>query len=125
MVWALGTLLAILLTFRRSIVQYEPVEACVVLEHAYPKDASPIPRIRVDISLVLENVKSTTLAAGAWINVIGYILALPRSIRKKRDDRLRCADQSAHLQAVLIWSAGAIRIGEYEHTLEEQRLVQR
>jgi hypothetical protein len=125
MVWAFSTLLAILLTFRRSIVHYEPAEARILLEHAYPRDANPIPRIHVEVSLVLENIKSTTLAAGTWINVIGYTLAIPRSTHKSREDRLRLADQSVRLQAVLIWDAGAVRIGDYERMLEEQRLVQR
>ena len=111
--------------FCRSIVQYELAQGRVLLEHAYPKNASPIPRVWADASLVLETTKPSTLAEGVWINIIGYTQAPPRPSRKKNAQHLQHADLTASLQAVLIWDAGTVRIGDYEHTLEEQNRVQR
>ena len=65
------------------------------------------------------------MAAGTWINVIGYTLALPRLTRTRNMSSARDGgQQAALLQAVLIWDAGAVRAGEYENTLSEQRCVQ-
>ncbi|OCT47490.1 hypothetical protein CLCR_03729 [Cladophialophora carrionii] len=100
-----------------SGTKYDSARSQILLEHAFPKDISPVPRIWVDITLVLETTESTTLALGTWINVIGYVQATPRPIRRKSGNRFQRAAQP--LQAILIWDAGAVRIGEYENTLEE------
>jgi hypothetical protein len=115
--------IAVLLTSFPSIVQYDGSQSRVLLEHAFPKDTSPVPSIWVDLTLVLETTKSTTLSPGTWINVIGYVRVTPRASGRKSGNRFRSAAQS--LQAVLIWDAGAVRIGDYENTLEEAMHTQR
>ncbi|EXJ59718.1 hypothetical protein A1O7_03864 [Cladophialophora yegresii CBS 114405] len=102
--------------FLGCIVQYDSARSRILLEHAFPKDISPVPSIWVEITLILETTDSTTLAIGTWINVIGYVQATPQLIRRKSGERI---PRAAQLQAVLIWDAGAVRIGEYENTLIE------
>ncbi len=106
-------------------MEYDLAKGHLLLEHAYPKDASPVPTVWVDISLVLENTKSTSIAPGTWINVIGYVQALPRQTRSKSGNLGHNALHTARLQAVLIWDAGAVRLEDYENTLEKQKRVQR
>ena len=108
-----------------SIVQYEVAKGHILLEHAYPKNISSTPQIWADITLVLETTKSITIAPGTWINVIGYIQAPLRQSRRKTGSNTQLENEATILQAVLIWDAGAIRIGDYEHILEAQRRVER
>ena len=113
-----------LLTCCGSIVEYHIDKGHILLEHAYPTEASPVPSIWIDVSLVLENTKSTSLAPGTWVNVIGYVRST-RQTRRKSGSHLQNVAQTGSLQAVLIWDAGAVRIGDYEYSLEEQRRVRR
>lgn len=107
-------------------MQYEVAKGQILLEHAYPKDASPTPQVWVDINLVLESTKSSTLAPGTWVNVVGYVQTPTQQSRKKSATTAHRADEAAAtLQAVLAWDAGALRIAEYEHILEEQKRADR
>ncbi|KAJ9611400.1 hypothetical protein H2200_004584 [Cladophialophora chaetospira] len=103
------------------IVDYDIAKGQILLEHAYPKDAPTVPSLWVDVSLVVENTKSTTLSHGTWLNVVGYVRGNRRQTGRKSGSHLQKGPQAAPLQAVLIWDAGAVRVGEYEYTLEEER----
>ncbi|OAP58847.1 hypothetical protein AYL99_06144 [Fonsecaea erecta] len=107
------------------IVQYDAVRGRILLEHAYPRNASPTPRIWVDINLVLENVRPPFLDPGTWINATGYIRASTPPTRKESVKGLQNGHDTIFVQAVLIWDAIAVRIEDYEDILEEQRRVQR
>lgn len=106
-------------------MQYDTAKGQVLLEHAYPDHAHPTPRICVDVSLVLEGTKSSTFNRGTWINVIGYIQGSRLQTRKKKDSLQQKGTEIPSLQAILAWDAGPVRIGDYEHTVEEQRRVMR
>lgn len=107
-----------------SIVDYDLGKGELLLEHAYPIHAHPVPRISVDINLVLESTHSSALQQGSWINVIGYTRVSRTRGRPKKQSLPGTRIEGVSLQAILIWSAGSLRIGEYEATLEEQRLLQ-
>ncbi|EXJ67163.1 uncharacterized protein A1O5_09810 [Cladophialophora psammophila CBS 110553] len=107
------------------IVQYDAIKGQILVEHAYPRSASPIPRLWVDINLVLENAKPTLLEPGTWINAIGYTRSSGWQTGKKSGKKPQDLYETVFLQAVLIWDATAVRIEDYEDILEEQRRVRR
>ncbi|KAB8071351.1 CST complex subunit Ten1 [Aspergillus leporis] len=99
-----------------SVRTYNVATGHLVLEHNYPhcKPAQEPPSISVDVNAVLETATADELRVGAWINVLGYV---------------RRAGPSVYVEAVIIFPAGAIAIGEYERvlhdSLEVERMVQR
>lgn len=56
---------------------------------------------------MLETVTSEELRVGAWINVIGYV----RRPTEQPSD--------VYVEAVMVFSAGAIKLGEYERILHD------
>jgi len=111
--------------FLGCIVDYHTAEGRLLLEHAYPKDTHPVPRVSVDINLVLESLQTSILRSGTWINVIGYTRDARPHGRKRKKSMSRSDEAPPSVQAILIWDAGALRLRDYEITLEEQRQVQR
>jgi hypothetical protein len=73
--------------------------------------------VSVDIDAVLETVTSEELRVGAWVNVVGYV-------RRSTEQR-----GSIYVEAVMLFPAGPIVLGEYERilhdSLEVERWVQR
>lgn len=87
----------------------------------------------VDVNAILETLKREDTLAGAWVNIMGYVedvlkegkreqgqgrgktgLAVKRGVTAGEGRRaLR-----VKVQAILLWSAGGVKIGEYEKTLE-------
>lgn len=59
----------------------------------------------VSVAHVLDALNFELTQVGAWVNVIGYV--------RNAVDLLQ-GSSSASVDAVLIWSAGAIRLDEYE-----------
>jgi hypothetical protein len=110
---------------RSSIVDHDTAKGQIILEHAYPKNAKPSPHMLVDIDLVLESIEPSILSTGSWINVIGYTRSTQRGVRKSKAKLRQPEDESSFLQAVLVWTAGALKITDYEITLEEQRSAQK
>lgn len=107
------------------VVQYDTTKGRLLLEHAYPKNAHPIPHIFVDTELVLESTPPSLYQQGSWINIIGYVRNPDLHNRKRRDNLSNGKSEIVSVQAILIWDAGALRTGDYEDILEEQRLAQR
>lgn len=96
-----------------------------MLEHAYPKHVLPTPRVSVDVNLILETVDTSVLRTGAWVNMIGYTRVMGPKSRKGKAKLRQSRNEIPFMQAILIWSAGAVRIEDYEITLEEQRSVKK
>lgn len=67
----------------------------------------------VDINAVLETVTSEELRVGAWVNVLGYVR------------RSKNAGETIYVEAVMVFPAGAIALGEYERILYESMEVER
>ncbi|EDN08993.1 nuclear telomere cap complex subunit, Ten1 superfamily [Histoplasma capsulatum] len=129
--------------FLGCVSSYNVSTGHLLLEHNYPITKRPIPSIAVDISLLLEQLKATDLQVGAWLNVLGYIREQPstKSLLSPADpkwpppagaDRNSSsppsppllpspsgAARSVFVEAVMVFSADAVRLGEYERVLQE------
>jgi Telomere capping, CST complex subunit len=74
------------------------------------------------MTLILESVKPEMLQSGTWLNVIGCSVNEPplRRSRVLRSGSAGGDTDGGIVQAVLVWSAGALRIEEYERVLMQQ-----
>lgn len=106
-------------------MDYDVAKGRLLLEHAYPKQARPTPRVCVDVNLILESVHPLALSRGSWINIIGYTQETSLQNRKKSEQLQPRKDEVVLVQAILIWNAGSLRIEDYEITIEDQRAAQR
>ena len=106
-----------------SVTEYVTSSGTLKLQHAHnatdSKASSAIVAL-VDIELLLETIKATDMHVGAWVNVIGYVDAGARVSRRVAGTG---KDQGidVKIQAVMLWSAGSIRIGDYEQALQGRR----
>lgn len=66
----------------------------------------------VDIKLVRGSMKATDTMRGGWVNVVGYIQR-EQNEREKEKGGVR-------VQALMVWSAEGVRLGEYESAVEER-----
>lgn len=81
----------------------------------------------MDINAVLGSVGNEELRVGAWVNVVGYV-------RDAKDlDLIRESDlvngtgpgRSVYVEAVMLFPAGPVALGEYERILREALNVDR
>lgn len=86
----------------------------------------------MDITLLLETIKAEDLQVGAWLNVIGYVRQdedEERQRQRHRKDQTTSSSSSSssaiYVEAVMIFSAGAVNIGEYERILRDAQEVDR
>ncbi|RAK88115.1 hypothetical protein BO79DRAFT_196167 [Aspergillus costaricaensis CBS 115574] len=97
----------------------------LILEHNYPRQKPPQepPSVAVDINAVLETVTSQELSVGAWVNVLGYV----RRYRRSDDDSAvsESNPNPVYVEAVMVFPAGAVALGEYERILQEALGVER
>lgn len=96
------------------------------LEHRYPAATPNAPTACVDLNLLLSSLKSTDTQVGAWVNVMGYVTepaALDLKERKAKVDVPK--GREVFVQAIMLWSAGSINLGEYERVLKERQEVER
>lgn len=85
--------------------------------------------------MVLENLKREDTEVGAWINVMGYVERVWREGKREqgqgqgktvlaKDKRKWELEEPkavrVKVQAIMLWSAGGVKIGEYEKVLEER-----
>ena len=113
------------MSVRLSVMSYDVSAGTLTLEHAYPSDLVARPQVTVDVGLILESLKPHLLQVGSWLNVIGYTRKFGLTRKRKQDDRDDTKPASkVDLQAVLLWSAGSIRLAEYEHVLSGQQEAQ-
>lgn len=106
-----------------SVLDYDVSKAYLYVEHHCSQDADHQLRTAVEITQVLENVKSIDLQAGSWLNVIGYVRrSLPSKNKRKQADELRdMLLPQVVVQAILIWNAGALKHSDYERMLSHQQ----
>ncbi|RMJ21102.1 hypothetical protein PHISP_08030 [Aspergillus sp. HF37] len=103
----------------------------LVLEHNYPRTKSDPPSVSVDINALVESLTSEVLRVGAWVNVVGYLRdAGYPSLSLSAGEGLAGADASkmprpVYVEAVMVFAAGPVALGEYERVLREARNVDR
>lgn len=127
-----------------SVRQYNVTEGHLILEHNYPRDKDAN-TVSVDINAVLEDVTSEQLRVGAWLNVLGYVRDAQSPSTSFSSSQLDAQSQQSqqsnetpfakplntvpsrpvYIDAVLIFPAGAIALGEYERILRSEQDVER
>ncbi|KAL4975065.1 CST complex subunit Ten1 [Aspergillus desertorum] len=111
--------------FLGCVKTYNVSTGRLVLEHNYPRTKKPKqlkqepPSVSVDINAVLDTVTWEELCVGAWINVIGYVR------REPGQNSMREPSDSVHVDAVVVFPAGTVDLGEYERILCDLLHVER
>jgi hypothetical protein len=70
----------------------------------------------VDVNLLLGTLHSTDTQLGEWVNVMGYITGPLSSQHRNSEDK----KANAFVQAIVLWSAGSVKLNEYENFLVDQ-----
>ncbi|KAI9881149.1 MAG: hypothetical protein M1830_007127, partial [Pleopsidium flavum] len=112
--------------FLGCVAKYTTSTALLTLQHKYPTSSPTPSTASVDVNLLLSTLKSTDTQFGEWVNVIGYVALGPvpesRVCKTSAEGARRV---TVFVQAVMLWSAGSVNLGEYEKVLEERRAVAR
>lgn len=109
--------------FLGCVLDYEDATGYVTVEHRYQINSSR-PRsftAQIDMNIVLGTAKPECFQSGSWINIIGYVQEPPnRKSQKSKASRSRSAVPGLPVvQAVLVWSAGALKVDKYERAIEQ------
>lgn len=112
----------------------------LILEHNYPRKRPESSTVSVDVNAILEDLTGEVLRVGSWVNVLGYVRdstspALSFS-SSQLDSEQFCGSPNAtmpatvpsrpvHIDAVMVFPAGAIALGEYERILRNSQDVER
>ncbi|KAH0612182.1 uncharacterized protein H6S33_010234 [Morchella sextelata] len=83
--------------FLGCVTTHDPTSPLVHLTHPPSRLAIP-----VDISLVAPSLPPGSLRDGEWVNVVGYTPPVGEELV---------------VTALLLWGAGALRLGEYERVV--------
>ena len=112
--------------FLGCVTKYDLPTGVLELQHAYPSAFDVTVIALVDVNLLLENLKREDIVVGAWVNIAGYV----EETMNKRE-KVKAMDGNmgrgriprvdlVKVQAIMLWSAGSIKIGEYERALTER-----
>ncbi|OJD10998.1 hypothetical protein AJ78_08137 [Emergomyces pasteurianus Ep9510] len=117
--------------FLGCVSSYNISIGSLILEHNYPITSQPIPSISVDVNLLLESLEATDLQVGSWLNVLGYIRERlqPETLSSAFNKLAHLSHRnlsspsevtrSTYVEAVMVFSADAIHLGEYERVLQD------
>ena len=120
-----------------------------MLEHARPATTAPQTTYVavVDVNLLLATLQTTDLQVGEWVNVVGYVEGKRTGSTGRRgggggggggggeEERGGGGGGGGRggggsggggvigvkVQAMMLWSAGSVNLGEYEHALIERQ----
>ncbi|KAF9880920.1 hypothetical protein CkaCkLH20_01962 [Colletotrichum karsti] len=95
--------------FLGCVTSYSTVSAVLTLKHDFPQGSNVT--ALVDVSLLLETLKSAETSIGEWVNVIGYVTPAPSGTRTRGTSR---NPQNVAIQALLLYSAGPLNVQRYE-----------
>ena len=114
--------MALLTSTTGSVSDYHVDTATLTLQHRYPASAAVAAAVNID--LTLSTLKVTDTQVGEWVNIMGYITDGTQS--KGVESRKEGNDLGliVSVQAIILWSAGSIKLGEYERTLDERKEVE-
>ncbi|GAB7343557.1 hypothetical protein MBLNU457_1565t1 [Dothideomycetes sp. NU457] len=114
--------------FLACVDGYDISTATLTVRHNYPSSAT-IPRVYVSIELALETTTKKETDVGAWINVVGTVVdssqveAVVQGGSKAGRRRSRSRSRGITVQATLVWSAGNIKLDDYEKAVEFRKQV--
>ncbi|KAL1854204.1 hypothetical protein Plec18167_000121 [Paecilomyces lecythidis] len=105
--------------FLGCVRKYDISAGHLILEHNYPRvrGQNEPPAVRVDINVLFESLKADDLRIGTWLNVLGYVRESPQGQMQMIAPISSLS--SVFIEAVMIFPAGAVRIGEYERILQD------
>lgn len=116
--------------FLGCVTHYTLSNATLSLQHSYPASQAGTVVALVDASLLLEGLKRENTQVGAWVNIIGYV----EGVYGKREEVKKKSKSGGEgiatgsdmepvkvrIKAVVMWSAGSLKLGAYEAALEER-----
>lgn len=114
--------------FLGCVTHYDQATGLLTVRHAYPPPPSPCSTAVVDVNLLLESLKSADTRVGEWLNLMGYVKGHSQVLEKNKTHgrafrRGMSADARsgvasvARVEAMMLWSAGGIKLAEYERAL--------
>lgn len=113
--------------FLGCVTHYALASGTLTLQHAYPPPPAVNAIALVDVTLLLEGLKREDTEVGAWVNVIGYVEDVVKEggrkmngIRKEQGGVEAGGPVMVRVKAIMLWSAGGVKVGEYERVLEER-----
>ncbi|KAF6218582.1 hypothetical protein HO133_005933 [Letharia lupina] len=121
--------------FLGCVTRYTFSTGVLELQHAYHLPPNQPTVALVDVNVILEGLEREDTQVGAWVNVLGYVEEVleegkrergqgkgKTGLAKRKGDRIREGPRAGRVRvrAVVLWSAGGVKIGEYERTLEER-----
>lgn len=86
--------------------------------------------VPVDINNVLESITAEDLQVGSWLNILGYIReesTPPASFTSSQEAACvpsKVPPRPVYVEAVMVFPAGAIALGEYERILRNSEDVE-
>ncbi|KAI4192156.1 MAG: hypothetical protein LQ346_004446 [Caloplaca aetnensis] len=122
--------------FLGCVTKYSTVTGTITLQHAYPSPLSTqhsCPTAMVDVNLLLSTLKSTDTQVGEWVNVIGYVqgfvddgdtkekMKWGSGAGPRNKEKLGQQARIVGVQAVMFWSAGGVKLSEYEKVVEMRK----
>ncbi|CAG8226491.1 unnamed protein product [Penicillium salamii] len=119
-------------TLTYSVARYTVATGHLILEHNYPPSKTSPSAVSVDITGILEDVTAEALRIGTWLNVVGYVREVePVQPSSSFSSNSGDANESSttprpvYIEAIMVFSAGAIAVGEYERILRNSQDVER
>ena len=100
--------------FLGCVTEYSKKTATLTLEHNHPTGNGI--KALVDLELLLNTLKTSETQVGEWVNVIGYT-----ALSKDRNDSTKLCVKpapSVAVQALVLWSAGPLKLDGYERSLD-------
>lgn len=122
-----------------SVRQYDISVGHLILEHNYPRNKAGPSVVPVDVNAILEDLTAEVLRVGSWVNVLGYVRdsASPAvsfsssQLDSQQDGEMstttpvKVPPRPVYIDAVMVFPAGAIALGEYERILRNSQDVER
>ncbi|KAJ5908948.1 hypothetical protein N7495_001630 [Penicillium taxi] len=112
--------------------QYNVIEGQLILEHNYPRKRPEPSIVAVEIHAVIEDITAEELSVGSWLNVLGYVrdsitstASFSSSQQTVNSISARVPPRPVYLEAVMVFPAGAIQLGEYERIIRNAQDIER
>lgn len=114
--------------FIGCVTHYNLSRGTLTLQHAYPPPPATNPVALVDVNLLLEGLKREDTSVGAWVNVMGYVEGVVNGKANSNGKRdvgmdISMGVEGVRVKAIMMWSAGGLKLGEYEKVLEERMIL--
>lgn len=121
--------------FLGCVTRYSISTGTLELQHVSQFSPARTTVALVDVNVILESLKREDMEVGAWVNVIGSVEEVLKDGKRRQGQEQgkaismqkngNCARERpsaimVRVHAVMLWSAGAVKIGDYEKVLEDR-----